>query len=98
MPGPGHLERDLGTGVARTHEQHRAVLQLRHVSVLARVQLGDAWIQLVREVRNTTTLIGRIATTTWFASNRCSPASTTYRSPSRLSRFTTVPVRTGNPK
>ena len=46
----GRLEGDVGARVARADDQHRPGLQLREVAVVARVELGDARIELAGEV------------------------------------------------
>jgi hypothetical protein len=54
----GHLESDLRSGVARAHHKNGAVLELRWVAVLARMQLHDARMQLVGEGGNIRYLVG----------------------------------------
>ena len=44
------LEGDVRARVARADDEHRPVLQLREVAVVARVELGDAGVELAGEV------------------------------------------------
>src|SRR6266480_5919193 len=52
-PGPGQLEGDLGSRVARPDHEGTALLQLRGALVLTGVELDDARVELRGEVRNT---------------------------------------------
>src|SRR5258706_536899 len=48
VAGPGELDRDLGPGVARPHDQRRTLAQLGRPAVLARVQLDDGGVEAGR--------------------------------------------------
>jgi hypothetical protein len=54
----GHLECDLRSGVARAHYQNSAFLELRGVTILARMQLHDARMKLVGEGGDLRDLVG----------------------------------------
>ena len=72
---------DLGARVARAHDEYASIPQLGGVPVGARMQLDDAGIKLPREGGTRGLCQFAIATTTFSASNRRSPAVTTNRSP-----------------
>ena len=52
------LERDLGARVAGTDDENVAVLELRGIAVLARMQLHDPRIEVGRKLRNARDLMG----------------------------------------
>src|SRR5829696_8297195 len=54
----GHLESDLRSRVARAHHQNCAFLELRGVTVLARMELHDARMKFVGETGDLRELVG----------------------------------------
>src|SRR5215212_4738790 len=54
----GHLESDLRPRVASTHHQNGAFLELRGATVLARMELHDARLELLGESRDLGDLVG----------------------------------------
>src|SRR5215203_7524246 len=54
----GHLESDLRSRVARSNHENGAFLELRGVTVMARMQLQDARMKLVGEGWNLRDLVG----------------------------------------
>jgi hypothetical protein len=54
----GHLESDLSPRVARAHHKHGTFLELRGVTVLARMELHDARMEIVGEGGDLRDLVG----------------------------------------
>ena len=75
VAGVRQLVGDVGTGVAQAHDQHRPVGELVRTAVVGRVELANArdrggW----RDPGTCGRWKAPVATITWFASYRRSPA------------------------
>ena len=73
----GRLVRDVRSRVARADHEHGAVLQLREVAVVARVELRDPRVELGAKLGTTGFCMTPVATTTLSASNLWSPVVAT---------------------